>query len=184
MYFGKLKKGQAPGTGHPQERTVIYEEPCTALDSGDKCMSQENQTLVPGRLWRQFGMHLNTLEICKSLGGRRTMWLPVPTTISDTLVSGLRGMSAHHLAVAAPADIAVSRNHDVLLVPYFFSSCAPHVACSESVTCPGGHLYVCPFRCVTAVHNTYHIPPAPSKITLAFFCCSLTPFFSQTSLGL
>lgn len=35
---------------------------------------------------------------------------PVPTTISDTLVSGIVGMSAQHLAVAAPADIAVSRN--------------------------------------------------------------------------
>lgn len=35
---------------------------------------------------------------------------PVPTTVSDTLVSGIVGMSARHLAVVAPADIAVSRN--------------------------------------------------------------------------
>lgn len=73
---------------------------------------------------------------------------------------------------------------DVFLLPYCFSSCASHVAWSESVTCPGGHLYVCPFRCVTAIHNAYHIPPGPSEIALAFFFCSLTPFFNQASLGL
>lgn len=105
----------------------------------------------------------------------------VSVSILDTSVWGLWGRSAHSLVLNAPADthIAVSRNHDTrvvgaLLSPFTFLAmlCAVNPSHALEVSCTFVHS-VCHCNPQHLVH-----PTGPSKMILAFFFCSLTPFFS------